>query len=65
MHAFYVTVQNPCANQNGGCMHECRVDGGKPFCDCKFGYLLAEDGKTCEGSLKLILRVIDGVEVQC
>ncbi|MEQ2164342.1 hypothetical protein GOODEAATRI_005691, partial [Goodea atripinnis] len=39
---------NPCANQNGGCMHECRVDGGNPFCNCKPGYLLGEDGKTCE-----------------
>lgn len=30
-------------------MHECRVDGGKAHCDCKVGYILAEDGKTCEG----------------
>ncbi len=42
-------VQNPCADQNGGCMHECRVDGGRAHCDCKVGYILAEDGKTCEG----------------
>ncbi len=47
--AFCVAVQNPCADQNGGCMHECRVDGGKAHCDCKVGYILAEDGKTCEG----------------
>lgn len=47
--AFCVSVQNPCADQNGGCMHECRVDGGRAHCDCKVGYILAEDGKTCEG----------------
>lgn len=47
---FCVTVQDPCAEQNGGCLHDCRVDGGKAHCDCKVGYLLAEDGKTCEGT---------------
>ncbi|KAG7254983.1 hypothetical protein CRUP_013100, partial [Coryphaenoides rupestris] len=40
-------LQDPCADQNGGCMHECRVDGGRAHCDCKVGYLLAEDSKTC------------------
>lgn len=48
---FCVTVQDPCADQNGGCMHECRADGGKAHCDCKVGYTLAADGKTCEGKL--------------
>lgn len=47
--AFCVAVLNPCADQNGGCMHECRVDGGKAHCNCKVGYILAEDKKTCEG----------------
>ena len=32
-------------------MHECRVDGGNAHCDCKGGYKLAEDGKTCEGEM--------------
>lgn len=32
-------------------MHECRVDGGKAHCDCKAGYILAEDRKTCEGNV--------------
>lgn len=30
-------------------MHECRADGGKAHCDCKVGYILADDKKTCEG----------------
>lgn len=47
--AFCGAVHNPCAVQNGGCMHECRVDGGRAHCDCKAGYILAEDRKTCEG----------------
>lgn len=42
-------VHNPCAEQNGGCMHECRVDGSRVHCECKVGYILAEDGKTCQG----------------
>lgn len=32
-------------------MHECRADGGKAHCDCKAGFTLAADGKTCEGKL--------------
>lgn len=48
--ASCVTVKDPCADQNGGCMHECQVDDGKAHCDCKAGYILADDGKTCEGS---------------
>lgn len=30
-------------------MHDCRVDGGNAHCDCRVGYLLAEDGRFCEG----------------
>lgn len=30
-------------------MHMCRVDGGNAHCDCRPGYLLAEDSKTCQG----------------
>ena len=45
-----VTVANPCSDQNGGCMHMCLPDGSRAHCDCKVGFLLAEDGKTCEGN---------------
>lgn len=47
--ACCAAVQNPCAVQNGGCMHGCRADGGKAHCDCKVGFILAEDRKTCQG----------------
>lgn len=53
MNVFVVAVQNPCADQNGGCVHECRADGGKAHCDCKAGYILAEDGKTCQGKFTI------------
>lgn len=45
------SVQDPCAEHNGGCMHMCHPDGGKAHCDCNAGYILAEDGKTCEGKI--------------
>lgn len=35
-------------------MHECRVDGGRAHCDCKVGYILVEDGKTCEGKIVMV-----------
>lgn len=40
---------NPCAVQNGGCMQECRLDGTRPRCHCRVGFILAEDRKTCQG----------------
>lgn len=46
---FSGAVPNPCAVQNGGCMHECRLDGTRPRCDCRVGFILAEDRKTCQG----------------
>lgn len=46
---FSGAVSNPCAVQNGGCMHECRLDGTRPRCGCRVGFILAEDRKTCQG----------------
>lgn len=30
-------------------MHDCRLDGARLYCDCRVGFILAEDGKTCRG----------------
>lgn len=46
---FSGAVQDPCAVQNGGCMHDCRLDGTRPHCACRVGFILAEDRKTCQG----------------
>lgn len=46
---FSAAVRNPCAVQNGGCMHDCRLDGARLYCDCRVGFVLAEDRKTCRG----------------
>ena len=46
---FSGAVQNPCAVENGGCMHDCRPDGTRAHCDCRVGFVLAEDRKTCQG----------------
>ncbi len=37
-----------CAEDNGGCSHECYTTYGESFCMCPAGFTLAEDWKTCE-----------------
>ncbi|XP_026793057.2 CD248 molecule, endosialin a [Pangasianodon hypophthalmus] len=36
-----------CDKDNGGCHHYCIVDDNHYYCDCKEGFLLAEDGVSC------------------
>ncbi|XP_017328722.1 CD248 molecule, endosialin a [Ictalurus punctatus] len=36
-----------CDKDNGGCHHYCIEDGKHYYCDCKEGFLLAEDGVSC------------------
>ncbi|XP_060789591.1 CD248 molecule, endosialin a [Neoarius graeffei] len=36
-----------CDKDNGGCHHDCIEDGNHYYCDCKEGFLLAEDGMSC------------------
>ena len=38
-----------CLTDNGGCDHICVNEPGTHHCECKAGYLLADDGKTCNG----------------
>ena len=39
-----------CAVDNGGCDHICVNKPGSFECQCKEGYLLGDDGKTCTGN---------------
>lgn len=48
---FSAAGRNACAVQNGGCMHDCRLDGTTLYCECRVGFILAEDRKTCQGKL--------------
>ena len=36
-----------CADDNGGCSHECYTTYGQSFCMCPAGYKLGDDWKTC------------------
>ena len=49
MHIF-VSV-HPCDKADkGGCEHTCNKKGDEAECSCDDGYLLAQDGKSCEKS---------------
>ena len=39
-----------CAVDNGGCDHICINKPGSFECQCKEGYALGADGKTCTGN---------------
>ena len=38
-----------CANNNGGCEHECMNTNGSYYCKCNAGYELSLVNHTCEG----------------
>ena len=39
-----------CAIANGGCEHECINTEGSFYCDCREGYMLESNNRTCEGN---------------
>lgn len=41
-------VHNWCDEDNGGCEHFCRLDGGHFYCECAVGYQLRKNGQSCE-----------------
>ena len=43
------TDYNMCRLNNGGCSHLCINNEGHDECQCRDGYKLNEDGKTCTG----------------
>ena len=44
-----------CDLDNGGCQHDCVVEGSSHVCKCKDGYKLQDDGKTCAGFIIFML----------
>jgi len=38
-----------CAENNGGCHHDCRHSPDGPVCTCHHGFRLLTDQKSCEG----------------
>lgn len=42
---------NECLTNNGGCSQTCTNSVGSFSCGCNTGYLLANDGRTCNGEL--------------
>ena len=40
---------NECATSNGGCEHQCKNTNGSYICQCKKGFFLDGNAKTCSG----------------
>ena len=40
-----------CAENNGGCHHDCRHSSAGPVCTCHDGFRLLSDQKSCEGTV--------------
>ena len=47
-----------CATDNGGCSHTCVNTPGTFECQCKAGYTLGLDGKSCGGLCDKVVRSI-------
>ncbi|CAO1402934.1 unnamed protein product [Diamesa serratosioi] len=51
--AIFITDVDECADNNGGCQHECRNTVGNYLCSCHNGFTLHENGHDCkEGGCK-------------
>ena len=49
-HGDYCTDNNECSsNATNSCEHTCINTIGSYTCDCHFGYMLNEDGRSCRG----------------
>ena len=56
---LFIPDNNECATGNGGCDQICVNKPGSFECQCKEGYTLDEDGKTCLGILSIITVYVD------
>ena len=43
---------NECEMLNGGCQHHCQNTNGSYVCQCKEGFFLDGNGKTCSGKFE-------------
>ena len=50
---YFCLDDNQCSNGNGGCDHKCTNKIPDFECDCRQGYVLEKDGKTCKGKNNL------------
>ena len=51
--AIFFTDMDECANNNGGCQHECKNTIGSYHCSCHNGFTLHDNGHDCkEGGCK-------------
>lgn len=44
-----------CQVHNGGCQHRCVNTFGSYYCECKLGFRLHADGRTCIGKSKVFV----------
>jgi hypothetical protein len=52
LNSFSIWIDiDECNTNNGGCQQNCRNTDGSFNCDCRSGYSLMSDSKTCTGSV--------------
>ena len=57
-HWFHFVDIDECAEADqGGCDFQCSNYEGGYYCSCDVGYRLMDDDKSCEGTLKTILKI--------
>ena len=49
MHIMVVLDYNECEEEPHGCEHVCVNDMGSYHCECRRGFFLSEDSKSCAG----------------
>lgn len=60
--AIFFTDVDECANNNGGCQHECKNTIGSYHCSCDNGFTLEENGLNCkEGGCKYEITATSGI----
>ena len=50
-------MSNKCLISNGGCAHICIPEDNSNVCTCRTGFVLAEDGKACQGERSFIFAL--------
>ena len=55
MYSF-VTDNNECLSNNGGCEYSCHNTIGSYYCSCNTGYVINSDNHHCDG--KIINNII-------
>ena len=48
-HVLFSSDVNECATNNGNCVQVCTNTIGSYLCQCRVGYVLNADGRSCDG----------------